>query len=265
MKTWPTLNKQRGQCSVRAEAVPWDTEIFEYRVGIVEVLQLDESSDADACLADLDLWIREHEVRLTSCRLDSERLRESIALEALGFRFIETVLHPCLDLAQSVETRGIGIRIEPATDRDVPQIAEWASRSFRYERYHADPRVDVNAANARYGYWIRDSWRRGSNHLYKAVDKATGELHAFFLTDDGTRDVDWLLTAVDPDRQGQGIGPDAWGAMIEFHRRSGVRSIHTTISSRNSPVLRLYGKLGFGFRRPEITLHRVEPVNFIWE
>jgi RimJ/RimL family protein N-acetyltransferase len=263
VQNWPTLDRQRGNCILRAKPVPWDTEVFGYRVGIVDFIALDDSDDADACLADLVRWIREHEVRLTSCRMNSDRLRESMALEALGFRFIETVLHPYLDLPELSESRGTHVSIEPATERDIPLLARWASRSFRYERYHVDPRVDTSAANARYGHWIEDAWRRGSDHLYKAVDEATGEMCAFFLTEEGISDVDWLLTAVDPERQGQGIGPFAWRAMIEFHRKSGVRTISTTISSRNSPVLRLYGKLGFSFLSPEITLHRVEPADDI--
>lgn len=259
METWPALETHWGLCLLRAKPVPWDTEIFKYRVGIVDAVALDDSSDADLCLGELDSWIRDNQVRLTSCRLEAERLRESMALEEIGFRFIETILHPHIDLDQFPEVGNTSISIQLAAETDVPTIVSWASRSFRFERYHTDPRVDINSANQRYGHWIEDAWRRKSNRLYKAVDESTGALRAFFLTNDSTPEVDWLLTAVHPDHQGQGIGPAAWRAMMEFHRASGGRSISTTISSRNSPVMRLYGKLGFSFTAPEITLHRVDP------
>jgi ribosomal protein S18 acetylase RimI-like enzyme len=65
----------------------------------------------------------------------------------------------------------------------------------------------------------------------------------------------WHLTAVAPQCQGQGYGWRVWRAMLAHHARGGVRSVRTTITAGNVPVLNLYSKLGFRFLPPETTFH----------
>ena len=82
---------------IECSMVPWDTEIFGFPVAQVTRVELDERADATDVLEAFDSWCLDHDVRLVSCRLDHLQLRESMALESLGFRFIETVYRPRFD------------------------------------------------------------------------------------------------------------------------------------------------------------------------
>ncbi len=240
---------------VTAKAVPWDTEIFGYRVGAIEMLDLSCEAGRDMGLDALDAWARTHRVRLITCRIADDRLVDSIALEDRGFRFIETVLHPFTNIDHRWENHETDIEIVPAGEEDVSCIAGWARRAFHFERYHVDPRIDMKQANERYGHWIEDAWHRQSGMLLQAKEKASGLRVGFFLVSSDAQDVDWILTAVDPDRHGQGLGRRVWTAMLDYHLRMGSRTVRTTISSRNVAVLNLYASLGFSFQPPEITMH----------
>ena len=258
MHSWASLDHRSGSSLVHATAVPWDTVVLGFRVAAVDSLQLVAADGAHDCLVALDAWSRGNNVHLLTCRLPADHLRESMTLEAHGFRFVETVLHPFKDLTSHRANVATGIAIAPATDADIARIKRWATRVFRFERYHSDPRIEDAAANARYGYWVEDAWRRRTASLLTAVDETSGDLCGFFLVQDESPEVNWLLTAIDPGRRGEGLGGRVWRAMLDHHLRAGARRVTTTISSRNVPVMGLYASLGFKYLAPEMTFHRFE-------
>ena len=86
-----------------AEA-PWDTAVFGHPV--VQVSRIEARTGASA--ADLAPFVAACEVGgvgLASCRLPHDRLRESMLLEEVGFRFIEMVFQPEFGDLQSAGPR----------------------------------------------------------------------------------------------------------------------------------------------------------------
>lgn len=238
-----------------AEA-PWDTAVFGYpvvQVATIEARDGAQTSDlapfVDACGAG--------GVGLASCRLAHDRLRESMLLETIGFRFIEMVFQPEFDdLQSSGPGDAQGLEVVRAEAADLAQIVEVAGAAFGCERFHVDPRLPSRLGDLRYQNWVRSSLDHPTQRLYAVRD--AGQLVSFFVTEtlaDGS--CYWHLNAVAPARQGMGYGLRAWRAMMHQARMEGATRVRTSIVARNHRVLNLYARLGFSFPAPSMTFHWV--------
>lgn len=236
--------------------VPWDTEIFGFPVAQISRLELADDADPAGVLRDFDGWCADHDVRLVSCRLDHRQLRASMALEEVGFRFLEMVVEPRFDLVDGGAAPDRELLIGDATPGDLVAIEEIAYSAFTTGRFLLDPRLPSELSRRRYAAWVRSSFERPDHTVLKA--ERDGELVGFFIVErrrDGS--VYWHLTAVAPGWQGKGIGSTLWRAMLLRHRTEGATSVSTTISGHNVPALNLYARLGFRFTSAQMTFHRL--------
>jgi len=248
------LHLETGALSLAYFHVPWDSDIFGFPVAQIAEIRVVDPAQARADLQSFLAWLERERIRLASCRVPFDRLRETMLLEQAGFRFVEMVLHPHLAQLQAYPCGSQGLLVERATDNDLPAIEAIASDAFGYERFHADPRLDRVLADKRYLIWVRTSHAHPSQRLYKISDG--DELVAFFVTESKPDGLSyWHLTAVAPAFQGRGYGKRVWHEMLYFHQREGMHRVATTIAGGNVPVLNLYASLGFRFHPPEITLH----------
>jgi RimJ/RimL family protein N-acetyltransferase len=196
--------------------------------------------------------------RLVSCRLPHEKLRESMLLEDAGFRFIEMLYKPDLDLAAVHAIESGGLRLRRATLSDLARVLQIAGNAFGNERFHMDPRLSTELANRRYQGWAQSSLSHPSQRLFVLFDGE--ELVAFFVTEElPDRTSYWHLNAVAPEHQGKGYGRRAWSAMIRHAKSNGSQRVGTSIVARNDRVLNLYARLGFRFPAPLMTFHWVRP------
>ena len=175
-------------------------------------------------------------------------------IEQKGFRFIEMVLHPCLDDLCGLSIPNDTLIISEATKSDIPSIKNIAENAFTNERYHIDPRISSKHGAARYGHWVENSYEDQKQQLIKIEDN--GSLVGFFIIEFiDEKSVYWHLTAIAPALHRQGYGHRTWLAMLKHHADEGFNSVSTTISARNTPVLNLYSQLRFHFSPPEMTFH----------
>ena len=237
---------------------PWDTVIYGYPV--LQINRIEVHGPA----AGHDFAAFEHArdvcgSGLASCRLPHDRLRESMLLEEAGFRFIEMLYLPELDLlARAAGLSESGLEVRPATSEDLPRVLEIAGNAFHNERFHVDPRLSPKQSDRRYQNWAASSLKHSSQCLFVLYDGPA--LVAFFVIEnfvDGT--CYWHLNAVAADYQGRGYGRRAWSAMIEQAKAGGARRLRTSIVARNHRVLNLYARLGFRFPAPLMTFHWVRP------
>lgn len=194
---------------------------------------------------------------LVSCRLPHERLAESMLLEECGFRFIEMLYAPCLEL-EGVPVAGAQdtLQVSLATEAEMPTLLAIAGNAFHNERFRMDPRLGPSISDQRYRNWVASTPGHPRQQLYTIAD--AGRILAFFIVElqtDGT--CYWHLNALAEDARGQGYGRRVWLAMIEHARRMGALRVRTSVVARNVRVLSLYAKLGFGLPPPAMTFHWV--------
>jgi RimJ/RimL family protein N-acetyltransferase len=251
-----TFDIHSSALHLRAAEAPWDSAIFGYPVAQISSIQVLDASTARADFEPFWHWCDLHGVRIVSCRLDHQQLRESMLLEQQQFRFIEMVLHPHLPHLQAYTCDSDSLIIAPAEAEDLSILSDISAQAFHHERYHVDPRLDPIFGNQRYARWVENSLHHPRQRLIKLLDDQ--HIIAFFIIEAGERgDVYWHLTAVAPAFQGRGLGRRTWRAMIARHQNEGHETITTTISARNTTVLNLYASLGFRFLPPEMTFHWV--------
>jgi ribosomal protein S18 acetylase RimI-like enzyme len=246
-----------GDAALECHLVPWDTAIFGFAVADVTRLDLGATgSSADDLFAVFDDWCAGQAVRLASCRLDHLRLRESMELEAHGFRFVEMIYEPLRAVTDPVAAPRHPIRVREATGDDLPAIEAIAASAFSTGRYLLDHRLPPDLSHRRYRAWVRSSFAGAEQTVLAA--ELDGELVGFFIVEhrpDGH--VYWHLTAIATGWQGRGIGQSLWQTMLLRHAAEGASTVQTTISAHNLAVLNMYARLGFSFPSARMTFHRL--------
>ena len=238
------------ECSL----VPWDSEIFGFPVAQISRVDLGEGARPAEVLDVFDAWCTSHDVRLVSCRLDHLQLRESMALENAGFRFVEMVYVPRLASFEGIAAPRHVLQVAEAESGDLDLIEEIAYSAFSTGRFLLDWRLAPELSKRRYSTWVRNSFDAPRQTVLKA--EADGQLIGFFIVEHRRdQSVYWHLTAIAPQWQGKGMGMSLWQTMLIRHRTEGVSFVETTISGHNLPIINLYARLGFSFGSAQMTFH----------
>ncbi len=239
--------------------IPWDTEIFGYRVAQIDRIELVSNVSEIQGVDALTRWLTEHEVKLASCRLPSRSLRESMLLEQAGFRFVEMVYSPSLSPLPETEEQAGEIVFSPVVEDEVSEVESIAGTAFMTGRFILDHRLEAEASHRRYRKWVRNALLDSRQKIFTA--KIGASMIGFFIFEeksDGS--VYWHLTAMSPDWQGKGLGMKVWAGMVALHRENGAAKIETTISAHNTAVMNIYAGLGFRFSSPSMTFHWAPPI-----
>jgi ribosomal protein S18 acetylase RimI-like enzyme len=236
--------------------VPWDSEIFGFPVARIDRIEVPDGASPGGILRAFNDWCAGRDVRLVSCRIGHDKLRESMALEGHGFRFVEMVYGPLLESFDGIEEPRHAIDVSEAGQRDLEAIEEIAHEAFSTGRFLLDWRLDPELGRRRYANWVRTSLGSSSQVVLKAVT-ADGLVGFFIVEHRPDRSVYWHLTAVAPRWQGRGLGLSLWQTMLQRHRAEGVSSVATTISGHNIAALNLYARLGFSMASSQMTFHRL--------
>jgi len=237
---------------------PWDEVVCGFPVlQITDMTVSGINADVDICQFER---VRDDlNAGLVSCRLPHDSLKESMLLEDRGFKFIEMVFTPELDLPGFTVDAGDGLMpVIRATEPDMPRLLDIARQAFQNERFKMDPRLDPAISDQRFCNWVNSSLHHPTQELYTVKDGV--RIVAFFVNEslaDGT--CYWHLNAVAPDAQGQGYGRRVWLSMLDQAAAAGAKRVRSSIAVRNHRVLNLYAKLGFSFLPPTMTFHWVRP------
>jgi len=242
--------------SMNWSLAPWDEPVCGFPVIQITAMQV-LGPNASADMRQFEQARDAIGAGLVSCRLPHDRLVESMLLEDHGFRFIEMIYAPELDLNR-LDTRHKHdlLLVKRASEDDLPTLLKIARTAFNKERFKMDPRLDPGISDHRFQNWVASSWHHPTQELYVISDGA--RIIAFFVTEminDGT--CCWHLNAVAPNLQGQGYGRRVWLSMLDYAASAGALRVRTSIAARNHRVLNLYARLGFTFMPPSMTFHWV--------
>ena len=234
--------------------VPWDTEILGCPVAEISNIEVIDTRKADTHFAKFQNWCKLNNIRLCSCRINSDHLTESFFLQDHGFRFIELNYRPEFSGVQQGQRPIEAIEIVPAQAEDQEALAHIAFRVLRHGRFHQDPLLGRQIGNTRYKFWLLNSFSNPVQFVFKCM--VDGKIAGFFVVEyPEEKSCHWSLNGLAPEYVGRIMGTQIWKAMMRFHQNEGMESVVTSISSHNTPAFNLYVKLGFRFPLPQVTYH----------
>ena len=146
--------------------------------------------------------------------------------------------------------------IRPTTDADAEACAEIAGRCFQFDRYHADPALDNDAADESKRAWARNNVRGRGDIGFVAAFR--GRIVGFNLC---LRGDDWAmidLIAVAPEAQGLGLGKTLVEAAIR-HYAGRVPTLRVGTQNTNMASLAIYAANGFTRSGESVTFHWTPP------
>lgn len=256
----PGLAIETPSLRLAAELVPWDSASFGVPVAQVRHIEVIDRRAAEAEMQRLPAWFASRAVDLAACRLDHARLRESAALEHVGFRFIEMVYGMEIDPRRvAPHPGGPGVVTwRRARETDLATLQPLAADAFATGRWNIDWSVGQALGGRRYADWVMRSLADPRHEVLCAI--VQGQTAGLFVIEgqsDGSEY--WHLTAVAPQWQGQGLGRAMWSSMLHRHAGDGAKRVRTTISARNVPVVNLYARQGWRFVDCQMTYHWASP------
>lgn len=193
------------------------------------------------------------DVRLVSCRIPSESDRALVsAIEQAGFRRIEELV----TLRRPVEPAPKALRdVAPAREGDGEACVAIAVAAFRQDRYHADPRIPDEVADAIKAAWVRNdiAGRADLSLVARTPDRSLAGFN--LLVRDGDEAVIDLI-AVSPATWKSGYGKALVAAGLQAYAGS-VETMRVGTQASNTVSLALYQSLGFRIVDRQLTYHLV--------
>ncbi len=188
--------------------------------------------------------------RLVMCRISAGNVRDAGLLRDLGFVEVEQLVTFEQDIGNESEAPEF---ISAGDASAAEACADIARRSFRYDRFHADPVMPRRLADE-----IKAAWAR-NNALGRAdrclVVCRNGGILGFSqcCIADGRAVID--LIAVTAEAQGQGLGRALVNASMAAYRARS-RRMRAGTQAANFPSLALYRGLGMHEVSRAMTFHR---------
>lgn len=172
-------------------------------------------------------------------------------LQKLGFYIVDTNIQLSLNTRMS-DTKNTSIRFANSTDEQA--IKDLAKTSFKYSRFHLDPKISDKVASkikeewaGNYFYGKRGRWMVVAEHNSKVVGflQILSKSDSIIVVD---------LIAVNEKNRGKGFAKDMISyAFINCLHNGGKIEVGTQIT--NIASLDLYTKLGFRISSSSYVLH----------
>lgn len=181
---------------------------------------------------------REAGALLISCRTAGS----GESLSAAGFRHVETLVTLERLLSDPPETAAVKGPVRIGGEGDIPACRRIAATALRFDRFHADPRIEDNVADLLKSDWIENDLRGRADVVFVAEvnDRVAGFCAMLLRPEHAVID----LIAVDPGRQGSGLGRALVSAALERYRAL-VPVMQVGTQAANPSSLAFYRSLGF--------------------
>lgn len=175
------------------------------------------------------------------------------SLTGRGFRVVDVAL--TFEGTVVSSTNNATCRFASPADRE--RVTRIADTTFRYSRFHLDPLLAKEIANAIKSEWVANYFRgkRGDGLVVAERDHRVVGFLQLLWEPDNCLLID--LIGVDAGHQGRGIGSD----MIRFASRYGTGDqrrparIKVGTQAANTPSVRLYESLGLRLINAQYVLH----------
>jgi ribosomal protein S18 acetylase RimI-like enzyme len=172
-------------------------------------------------------------------------------LEEIGFYLVDTNVVFDKPAAKNC-LKDINCIVRPAQPGDRSAVMDLALRNFEYSRFHLDPNISIDCANAVKAEWVGNFFagQRGDSMVVAlAEDTVAGFLQLIHGNND---DLIVDLIAVNHAHRGKGLAT-AMICYAENHANKSLIVVGTQVT--NVPSVRLYQKLGFRMRSSQYIFH----------
>jgi len=216
--------------------------------GPVYRLALAEAADLSA----LPGWAGTEGVRLVMARVPASAVDVQRCLEAAGFRAIErlvTLERPLADTPPMPD----GVRL--ARPEDVVPCVAMARTAFRYDRFHADRRIDPAAAGALKAKWVENGLTGRADAPLVAVEDGRAAGFNLCLRNGDAGVID--LIATDPQVRRRGVGRRLVQAALAHYAAAGAARMRVGTQADNAPSLAMYRAAGFEPVSEAVTYHLI--------
>ena len=208
---------------------------------------------APADAAELSARAESGETAFYQARVDCRRTDEAIALAAAGMRVVDVNL--TLERRPGLEDAAASWTIAEAGDDDWDALLDIAGSAFRCSRFHLDPDIGEDTADA-----IKRSWmesyrdRKRGDHVLVARQGA-GPPAGFIavIAEPATHVID--LVAVSADARGRGAGRALTCAFVDRAHALDVTTVRVGTQAANVPATSLYERLRFTLSASAYNLH----------
>lgn len=180
--------------------------------------------------------------------------RRASLLESHGFRHVGTLVtlegpgpdRARLDRARldrAWSDRAWPGRLRDAAAADADAVEAIARAAFRFDRWHADPRIPAAAADAYKAQWARnDVTGRADAVLLAVAEDGTVQGFNALLCRPPAMVID--LLAVAPAHRGRGVGRRLMAGAFAAARRTGIETVRVGTQAANQGSIRLYRAVG---------------------
>ncbi|WCM92452.1 GNAT family N-acetyltransferase [Acidovorax sp. NCPPB 2350] len=229
---------------------PLDSDRFHQRIGKAHVSQLDDVQEilAGSSEEDLDLLI---------ARCPCNQIPAVHAMEAAGFRWMDTLVYMVRPIAQDDRQNVDGIR--KANHQDVDAVESIARSAFGdyVGHYHADARLDREAVKEIYPDWSRRAMSIpgvADCVLVAEDDEVVSGFAILNLMKDAC--CNGMLYGVAPAFQGRGVFKRLLRASFNWAVENGCAAMEYSTQLNNTAALRGVTREGFVMQRAVHTFHR---------
>ena len=268
-RTWSVHRLNRLLALGCWRSLPWDSQVLDCPSGSVGGLWA-EGDYAEQCQrlqTVLKACIAEAEgpgVRFLSVRLPEGVLAPLHAVEAVGFRIIESFLTFSRKTADKIPFESesdFHVRLAQPVENscngdEMETVASIAYRAFKSFRLRVDPQIPESRARHSRRTWVRNGFKGRAEAIY--VAESEKRIVGFvLLRSKGDREKvgEIELIGVDPAFHGRGIGK-ALVAQAIRHYRGKTSEIHVGTQAKNLRAVGLYTRMGFSIVRSELSFHR---------
>jgi len=238
--------------------VPWDTEIFKFKIGQYKLINFDYSKIDKQCLGlELDKWCKKNQIIMIGCNIESSLNQAVILLQELNFFFVDSIVKVQLNNFKKLELQKPRFKIRQIEVRDYAAVKKIAEISFKHGRYFADFRFPKDLARLRYKRWIEMGIENISENNKIYVLEIQKDIKGFFyVVFKNNKTVYLSLAAVKPEQQHGILGYHLYLAVLNKLKDNCIEKVEGSVSLSNISTINLLLSFGFTCNRNELIFHK---------
>jgi dTDP-4-amino-4,6-dideoxy-D-galactose acyltransferase len=227
---------QKDPCAL----LPWDTDFFGFRVARVAADTL-----TPALCGQIDAWCGQNQIDCLYFIGRSDDPETTQLAERNQYHLVDIRVMMERDIQRSENPSAIVTRA--ATPADLPVMREIAATSFRSARFHQDPRIPREKADALYVRWIEaDLGGRADVVLVTGDgDQLRGYLSCYSHRDGDTASGGFGIMGVHPKYRGLGVARGLVDAALNWFAERGTTRVSFPTQARNITTQRVFQRAGF--------------------